>query len=189
MLSWLMFVASGIGPYSGQAVHFRTYAPKPNDYAVERYTFEAQRHWNILEARLGKQRYMCGDAYTIVDMAVWGWSRLIPNVLGPEAAQAAAQPAAPPRRDQRAPGGGARAGAEGQAQLQDRDGRVGAPVDVPASGEEGRLTPATDYRSRSLGAASLLRQAQTITAVHRASETAPARRACRGMASASRAAM
>jgi len=85
MLSWLMFVASGIGPYSGQAVHFRTYAPKPNDYAVERYTFEAQRHWNILEARLGKHRYMCGDAYTIVDMAVWGWSRLIPNVLGPDA--------------------------------------------------------------------------------------------------------
>ena len=45
MLSWLMFVASGIGPYSGQAVHFRTYAPKPNDYAVTRYTFEAERHW------------------------------------------------------------------------------------------------------------------------------------------------
>jgi GST-like protein len=45
MLSWLMFVASGIGPYSGQAVHFRTYAPKPNDYAVSRYTFEAERHW------------------------------------------------------------------------------------------------------------------------------------------------
>ena len=27
LLSWLMFVASGIGPYSGQLVHFRTYAP------------------------------------------------------------------------------------------------------------------------------------------------------------------
>lgn len=87
MLSWLMFVASGIGPYSGQAVHFRTYAPKPNDYAVERYTFEAQRHWGILDARLGKHRFMCGDTYTIVDMAVWGWSRLLPNVIGPEAAQ------------------------------------------------------------------------------------------------------
>ena len=86
MLSWLMFVASGIGPYSGQAVHFRTYAPKPNDYAVTRYTFEAGRHWKILETRLGKHRYMCGDAYTIVDMAVWGWSRLIPNVIGQEAA-------------------------------------------------------------------------------------------------------
>src|SRR6478735_3590116 len=86
MLSWLMFVASGIGPYSGQSVHFRVYAPKPNDYATTRYTFEAQRHWNILEERLGKSRYMCGDAYTIVDMAVWGWSRLLPNVLGQEEA-------------------------------------------------------------------------------------------------------
>src|SRR6187401_3843643 len=29
LLSWLMFVASGIGPYSGQAVHFRNFAPEP----------------------------------------------------------------------------------------------------------------------------------------------------------------
>jgi GST-like protein len=86
MLSWLMFVASGIGPYSGQAVHFRNFAPEPKEYAVNRYTFEAQRHWGILEARLAKQKYMCGDAYSIVDMAVWGWSRLVPFVLGQEAA-------------------------------------------------------------------------------------------------------
>jgi GST-like protein len=85
MLSWLMFVASGIGPYSGQSVHFRNFAPEPKEYAVNRYTFEAQRHWGNLEARLGKNRYMLGDTYGIVDMAVWGWSRLIPNVLGPDA--------------------------------------------------------------------------------------------------------
>lgn len=85
MLSWLMFVATGIGPYSGQAVHFRNFAPEPKEYAVNRYTFEAQRHWGILEARLGKQAYMCGDSFSIVDMALWGWSRLIPFVLGPDA--------------------------------------------------------------------------------------------------------
>ena len=85
LLSWLMFVASGIGPYSGQAVHFRNVAPEPKDYAVNRYPFEAQRHWGILEARLGQHRFMLGDSYTIVDMAVWGWARLIPNVLGPDA--------------------------------------------------------------------------------------------------------
>lgn len=87
MLSWLMFVATGIGPYSGQAVHFRNFAPEPKEYAVNRYTFEAQRHWGILEARLAKQQFMCGDSFGIVDMAVWGWSRLIPFVLGPEAPQ------------------------------------------------------------------------------------------------------
>src|SRR6266404_2405596 len=56
LLSWLLFVASGIGLYSGQAVHFRNVAPEPKDYAVTRYIFEARRHWNILEARLGKHR-------------------------------------------------------------------------------------------------------------------------------------
>ena len=85
MLSWLMFVASGIGPYSGQSVHFRNVAPEPKEYAVNRYMFEAQRHWGIVEQRLAGRRFMLGDDYTIVDMAVWGWSRLIPNVLGPEA--------------------------------------------------------------------------------------------------------
>jgi len=85
LLSWLMFVASGIGPYSGQAVHFRNVAPEPKDYAVNRYTFEAQRHWGILEQRLAGRKWMLGDSYTVVDMAVWGWSRLIPNVLGQEA--------------------------------------------------------------------------------------------------------
>ena len=85
LLSWLMFVASGIGPYSGQAVHFRNVAPEPKGYAVNRYMFEAKRHWDILNTRLGQHRFMLGDTYTIVDMAVWGWSRLVPMVLGPDA--------------------------------------------------------------------------------------------------------
>ncbi len=82
LLSWLMFVATGVGPYSGQSVHFRHYAPDKNDYAINRYAFEAQRHYGILDARLAKQTYMLGDSYTIVDMDVWGWARLIPTVLG-----------------------------------------------------------------------------------------------------------
>ena len=85
LLSWMMFVASGIGPYSGQAVHFRNFAPEPKEYAVTRYTFEATRHWNILNDRLGRHRYVVGDEYTVVDMATWGWSRLVPFVLGPDA--------------------------------------------------------------------------------------------------------
>ncbi len=82
MLSWLMFVATGIGPYSGQAVHFRHFAPEPKDYAVGRYLFEAKRHWGILDARLASRRYVLGDEYTIVDMAAWGWARMVPFVLG-----------------------------------------------------------------------------------------------------------
>jgi len=82
LLSWLMFVASGVGPYSGQAVHFRNYAPEKLPYAINRYVFEAQRHFKIIDERLARQRYMLGDTYTIVDMDVWGWARLIPNVMG-----------------------------------------------------------------------------------------------------------
>lgn len=85
MLSWLMFVASGIGPYSGQAVHFKHVAPEPKDYAVNRYDFEAARHWSIIDAQLAKHKYMLGDAYTLVDMAVWGWARAVPFVLGADA--------------------------------------------------------------------------------------------------------
>ena len=85
LLSWLMFVASGVGPYSGQAVHFRHFAPEPKAYAVNRYVFEAERHYGILDARLAAQPYMLGDTYTIVDMAVWGWARMVPFILGEEA--------------------------------------------------------------------------------------------------------
>ncbi len=85
MLSWLMLVATGIGPYSGQAVHFKHFAPEPKDYAVNRYDFEAWRHWRLIDAQLAKHRYMLGDTYTLVDMAVWGWARAVPFILGPEA--------------------------------------------------------------------------------------------------------
>jgi GSH-dependent disulfide-bond oxidoreductase len=82
LLSWLMFVASGVGPFAGQSVHFRNYAPEKISYATNRYMYEAQRHFSILDIRLAKRRCMLGDTYTIADMAVWGWSRMIPTVLG-----------------------------------------------------------------------------------------------------------
>ena len=85
LLSWLMFVATGVGPFSGQAVHFRHFAPEPVPYATERYAYEAQRHYGVLDARLGDRRYILGDAYTIVDMAAWGWARMVPFILGPDA--------------------------------------------------------------------------------------------------------
>ncbi len=84
LYSWLMLVATGIGPYCGQAVHFKHFAPAPQEYAVNRYDFEAWRHWKLINERLGQQAYMT-DEYSIVDMSVWGWARVIPFVLGPQA--------------------------------------------------------------------------------------------------------
>jgi GSH-dependent disulfide-bond oxidoreductase len=85
LLSWLMFVATGVGPYSGQAVHFRHFTPEKVPYAHERYQFEVQRHYAVLETHLAKRRYMVGDSYTIVDMDLWGWARLLPFILGDDA--------------------------------------------------------------------------------------------------------
>ncbi len=85
MLSWLMFVASGIGPFTGQCVHFKHYAPEPIAYAINRYDFEAWRHWKILEAHLAQQPWMAGANYSLLDMSVWGWARAVPFALGAEA--------------------------------------------------------------------------------------------------------
>jgi len=82
MLSWLMFIASGVGPFSGQSVHFRHVAPEPREYALNRYDYEAHRHWRLLESLLANRHYVLGEDYTIVDMAFWGWVRLLPYVLG-----------------------------------------------------------------------------------------------------------
>jgi GST-like protein len=85
LLSWLLFIGSGIGPYSGQAVHFRHHAPKGIDYAVDRYLFEAKRHYGILDAQVSGKEYLLGAKYTIVDMATWGWARAIPFIMGDDA--------------------------------------------------------------------------------------------------------
>lgn len=85
MLSWLMFAATGVGPFCGQAVHFKHFSPEKVPYAHNRYQYEAERHFSILDARLMDRPYLVGDAYSIVDMDVWGWARMIPFVLGDDA--------------------------------------------------------------------------------------------------------
>ena len=85
LLSWLMFVATGIGPFFGQAVHFKHFAPEKVDYAHNRYQFEAARHLAVLDARMAGRTWMVGDSYTIVDMDVWGWARMAAFVLGDDA--------------------------------------------------------------------------------------------------------
>ena len=131
-LSWLMFVASGVGPYSGQSVHFRHYAPEPKDYARQPLPVRgaaALRHPR--RAAGASTDCMLGEAYTIVDMAVWGWAphgavRPRRGCVG-----RAAEPQAAGGRGRRAPRRRPRAGAQGPARLQDRARRGGAPPHVP----------------------------------------------------------
>ena len=84
LLSWLMFVATGLGPYNGQAVHFQRFAPEKLPYAINRYVKEAERHYGIIDRRLAGREFLLGDEYTIADMAAWGWTNPLPFVLGPD---------------------------------------------------------------------------------------------------------
>ena len=67
-LSWLMFVATGIGPFSGQAVHFKHFAPKDLEYADNRYQFEAQRHYGVLNDHLAK-----AATWSAIPIPLWTW--------------------------------------------------------------------------------------------------------------------
>jgi GSH-dependent disulfide-bond oxidoreductase len=73
LLSWLFFIASGLGPFSGQAVHFQLAAPAGLDYAVNRYRREAERHYQVVEDHLAGRDFVVRDDYTIADMSLWGW--------------------------------------------------------------------------------------------------------------------
>ena len=84
MLSWLMFLATGLGPFSGQSVHFRHKAPEPLPYAINRYLREAERHYEVLEKHMEGCEYMVGDEYSIADISAWGWIDKATVVLGEE---------------------------------------------------------------------------------------------------------
>ena len=72
---WLFWQVGGFGPMLGQAHHFRAYAPEPVDYAINRYTNEARRLYNVLDLRLDGREFVAG-AYSIADMSIFPWCRL-----------------------------------------------------------------------------------------------------------------
>ncbi len=74
VIKWLMFQMGHIGPMLGQAHHFRTYAPEPIPYAIDRYTNEAYRLYKVLDGRLAEAEYLA-EAYSIADIAVFPWLR------------------------------------------------------------------------------------------------------------------
>ncbi len=88
LLSWMMFIATGIGPYSGQSVHFKHVAPEKLDYAINRYHHEALRHYEVLDQHLAGRDFIVGDELTIADVSAWGWIDRSPLVIGENALDA-----------------------------------------------------------------------------------------------------
>jgi GST-like protein len=71
---WLMWQMGGIGPMMGQANHFVRYAPEKIEYAINRYVNEVRRLLGVLEKRLAKRKFVCGNL-SIADFAIFGWVR------------------------------------------------------------------------------------------------------------------
>src|SRR5580700_2923156 len=92
LLSWLFFIATGIGPFSGQAVHFQHAAPEKLAYAVNRYRREIERHYEVLNTHLKGREFIVGKEYTIADTSAWGWLERAPRVLPSEGGPLAAFP-------------------------------------------------------------------------------------------------
>lgn len=72
-LSWL-FWQMGSAPYIGGGFgHFYAYAPEKIEYCIDRYAMEVKRLLDVLNRHLSEHQYLCGDEYTIADMANYAW--------------------------------------------------------------------------------------------------------------------
>ncbi len=92
LLSWLFFIATGLGPFSGQAVHFQHAAPEKVPYAINRYRREAERHYQVLDRHMEGREFIVGSDYSIVDMSAWGWLTRAQRVLSVDGQPLAAFP-------------------------------------------------------------------------------------------------
>ncbi len=85
-MNWL-FWQMGAAPYLGGGFgHFYAYAPVKIKYCIDRFTMEVKRQLDLLDKHLAYKQYMCGDEYTIADIAIWPWYSV---VLSNEAYEAA----------------------------------------------------------------------------------------------------
>jgi len=64
----------GSAPYLGGGYgHCYSHAPEKFEYPINRLTMEVKRQLDVLDRHLADHRYMCGDEYTIADVAVSPW--------------------------------------------------------------------------------------------------------------------
>jgi GST-like protein len=72
-MSWL-FWQMGSTPFLGGGFgHFYAYAPEKFEYPINRYAMEVKRQLDVLDQNLASRKYLCGDEYTIADMATCPW--------------------------------------------------------------------------------------------------------------------
>ena len=95
VLQWLTWQAAGLGPSFGNKLSYTRYmADVPEEQKVHpltRFNSESQRLLRVLDKQLEGKRFVCGEDFTIADIAIFPWIRgykwskiditLHPNVL------------------------------------------------------------------------------------------------------------
>ena len=83
-LQWLMFQMGGVGPMFGQLGHFHKFAADKitDDYPTNRYRDETKRLLGVLDARLAERDFVMGSGYSIADIAIFPWVRVIDGFYG-----------------------------------------------------------------------------------------------------------
>jgi GSH-dependent disulfide-bond oxidoreductase len=84
-LQWMMVQMTTIGPMWGQYVHFWRFAPKGNDYSLDRYRTQVRKTLDVVEQRLGETAYLGGSEYSIADIATFPWLRITHPFFGKDA--------------------------------------------------------------------------------------------------------
>lgn len=72
-LSWLFWNIGSVPFLGGGFGHFYAYAPEKWEYPINRYAMEVKRQLDVLDQRLADNQYLCGDTYSIADMANVAW--------------------------------------------------------------------------------------------------------------------
>ena len=79
VLQWLTWQAAGLGPTFGNKLSYTRYmADVPEEQKVHpltRFNAEAQRLLRVLDKQLEGQRFVCGEDFTIADIAIFPWIR------------------------------------------------------------------------------------------------------------------
>jgi GST-like protein len=72
-LSWLFWQMGSTAYLGGGFGHFYAYAPEKWEYPINRYAMEVKRQLDVLDRNLASRQFLCGDEYTIADMATYPW--------------------------------------------------------------------------------------------------------------------
>jgi GST-like protein len=83
-VQWVMFQMGGVGPMFGQVGFFVKFAGKDfeDKRPRDRYLAEAKRLLGVMDRVLKDKTWFMGDAYTIADISMLGWTNSLTGFYG-----------------------------------------------------------------------------------------------------------